>query len=93
MKSFAVIFAAILTFAPSLALAADQQAKLNVTGMFCSDCVSQVKSALEKTAGVKAADVSMETNSATVKYDDKKTDPRKLANIVTDAGFETTVAR
>lgn len=93
MKKLLIAFAIMAASTSSLALAADQEAKLNITGMFCGDCVSKVKGALEKTAGVKSANVSLETNSATVKYEDAKTNPAALANAVTDTGFETSVAK
>jgi copper chaperone len=92
MKKLMMLFAIMAASTSSLALAADQETKLNITGMFCGDCVSKVKGALEKTPGVKSAEVNLDSNTATVKFDDTKTNPKGLADVVTDTGFETSVA-
>jgi len=75
------------------AWAAEQEAKLNVSGLFCADCVSKVQGTLEKTPGVISAHVNLDKNQAVVKYDDSKTNSDALAEAVTQAGFESAVAR
>lgn len=92
MKKAALFVGGMILLAGAGAWAAEKEAKLNVTGMFCGDCVEKVKGALEKTSGVLSADVSLDDNAATVKFDDSKTNPAQLADVVTDSGFETTVA-
>jgi copper chaperone len=62
-------------------------ATLKVTGMSCDHCVRSVAQALQKTAGVRTASVDLKGARATVDYDETQTNPRALANAVTDEGY------
>lgn len=71
--------------------AAEATTVLNVEGMTCKFCSITVKKALEQVDGVKYAEVDLESNQATVVYDDSKTDPQALAKAVTEAGYPASV--
>lgn len=62
------------------------EVKLTVSGMTCANCVRHVQKALEAVPGVVAADVDLESDSATVKGEDL--DTRQLAAAVRAAGYE-----
>jgi copper chaperone len=62
-------------------------ATLKVTGMSCEHCVRAVTQALQNTEGVQRALVDLKASSATVEYDEKKTNPRELAGAVMDEGY------
>ena len=71
-----------------VSFAGEKKAEIKIDGMTCGNCVSKVKTALEKTTGVKSADVSLETNTAVVVYDDSKTDEASLKKAVNSTGFK-----
>lgn len=59
-----------------------------VTGMSCAACEPAIRIALEKTAGVKRADVSYERGNAVVDYDPNKTSPDKLREVINGTGYK-----
>ena len=61
------------------------EAKLKIDGMSCQHCVAAVKKALCEVTGVDSTDV--EIGSATVRYDDAKTNQKDLEAAVEKAGF------
>ncbi len=68
---------------------AEQIIILDVQGMMCHKCVAHVKKALEGVKGVKAVEVSLDQNTATVTYTGKK--PEALAQAVTEEGYEAKI--
>ncbi len=61
---------------------------LRVEGMTCSMCPKAVKKALERTEGVKQADVSSyKDGKAIVEYNADKTSPEELIRAVGKAGY------
>ena len=46
-----------------------------VTGMGCAACVARVQKALQQSAGVHEAEVSLASNSARIDYDPSVTSP------------------
>jgi copper chaperone CopZ len=58
---------------------------LKIKGMSCEHCVHHVKEALEGTAGVKSAAVSLKDNSAEVEHD---CPVEALKQAVEEAGYE-----
>ena len=64
---------------------AEQIIVLDVQGMMCQKCVAHVKKALEGTKGVKAVEVDLDNNTATVTYAGKK--PEDLVKNVTEEGY------
>ncbi len=82
-------FAMVLMLALSVtAVGGDKKLNIKVDGMTCNGCVNKVKTTLEKVDGVKSADVSLESNSAVVLYDDSKTEEGKLKEAVNSTGFK-----
>lgn len=61
---------------------------LNVGGMTCQSCQNHVTKALRAVEGVSNVEVSLERGTATVAYDDEKTNPGALAQAVTEAGYQ-----
>lgn len=60
---------------------------LKIEGMSCAHCVKHVKEALETTAGVKTAEVSLENKSASAEHENSVSfDTLKAA--VEEAGYE-----
>lgn len=75
------------------ALAADQTAKFNVTGMYCDACQTKIQQALNKTEGVKSAKVDLNAGSATVTFDDTKVKPDQIIKIIEKEGYKAQVEK
>lgn len=60
---------------------------LKIFGMTCKHCVRHVTTALEEVDGVTEVTVSLETNSATLVYDEDKVSMEDLAEAVQEAGY------
>jgi copper ion binding protein len=60
---------------------------LKIEGMSCEHCVKAVKAALEETAGVRSAEVSLKDKSAVVDHGDEVTQAA-LKAAVEEAGYE-----
>ena len=65
-------------------------ARIVIDGMVCKSCTSAVTSALERTAGVRAVSVSLESKSASVTYDPSAVDADALVDVVETCGFDVT---
>lgn len=87
MNKLMLSLAAAATLLPSLALAKDVTATLNVTGWHCAGCSGKTEAALKGVAGVKSAKADHAKGTATVTYDDAKADLAKLEEAVVTAGF------
>src|ERR1700737_1369862 len=61
---------------------------VKIEGMSCTGCEPPIKSALERTAGVRSADVSYERGDARVKYDPNATDLEKIKHAIDSTGFK-----
>lgn len=59
-----------------------------VEGMTCVTCEPAIRLALEKTSGVKRADVSFERANAIVDYDPNETSPEKLRDVINGTGYK-----
>src|SRR5713101_2150813 len=68
-----------------------EKTTLTIKGMTCGGCVGTVKLKLKKTLGVTAYEVSLERGEAEVTYDPGKTDPKKIAESVSETGFTASV--
>jgi len=86
MKS-TVLFAILLLFAGS-AMARDATAQIKVSGMTCGACAVSVRRSLEKTKGVKSADVSVDKGLVTVVYDDGQVTDQQLRDAINKTGFK-----
>jgi mercuric ion transport protein len=65
-----------------------EQVTFKVEGMTCASCEPAIRIALEKTPGVKRADVSYERGNAIVDYDPKETTPEKLRDVINGTGYK-----
>jgi len=72
----------------SAAFASDQTCVLKVSGMTCNGCAGKIKSALEKVEGVKSAEVSLASGSASVVYDNTVVGRDKMIKAITDLGYK-----
>jgi copper chaperone CopZ len=100
----ALLRAGVLTMlAPALGAAAARQqtaqpanrpatetCTLNVSGMSCASCDVAVRIAARTVSGVKTVKVDYPKGRAEVTYDPSKTNPRAIADVVTErTGFKT----
>ncbi len=91
MKSLKLL-AIPLLFAAS-AIAKDSTVQIKVSGMTCGACAVSVKRGLEKTKGVKSADVSAEKGLATVSYDDSQISEQQLREAINKTRFKAEPAQ
>lgn len=89
MKSVLRIALVALLGSGSAALAAEQTATLEVQNVYCQACPAVVKAALSSVPGVSHVTISetIPVATATVRFDDTKTNARALAETTTKAGF------
>src|SRR5438045_1963575 len=66
-----------------------RRVELPITGMTCAACARRVERGLSKTPGVDAANVNFATSRATVEYDPRRTDVRRLVEAVEGVGYGT----
>ena len=66
-----------------------RQATLHIEGMSCGHCLNAVNRALGAVPGVRIDTIRL--GRAEVSYDESTTDPSRLAEAVTEAGYRTTV--
>ena len=59
-----------------------------VAGMHCGGCVKSVTRAVAQLTGVRAVDVSLERNAATIEYDGAAIAPAAIVAAIEAAGFE-----
>jgi P-type Cu+ transporter len=84
-----VLSASVLAvFLAGTALAANTTAKFKVTGMVCSACQARIQKALTKTEGVANATVDLNSQSATVIFDEAKVKPEQIIKIIEKEGFK-----
>jgi Cu+-exporting ATPase len=74
-------------FTPSRPAAGVERLRLDVTGMTCAACSSRVQRVLERTSGVRSANVNLMTNTAAVDFDPAITSPGHLVSAVERAGY------
>ncbi len=71
----------------SPAPSATGQCDIPVTGMTCAACSARVQRALERTPGVRSANVNLMTETATVGYDAAAISPEQLVNAIRETGY------
>lgn len=69
-----------------------EQLTFPVTGMSCASCAASVESALKKQQGVESADVNYATQSASITFSRKLTDPEKMQLAVQSAGYDLLIS-
>lgn len=82
-----VLFASVLLLAGA-ACAKDVTTQIKVSGMTCEACAVSVQKKLEKTTGVKHAEVSSDKGLATVTYDDAQVNEQQLREAINKTGFK-----
>jgi Hg(II)-responsive transcriptional regulator len=60
---------------------------VKIDGMQCEGCASTIQAVLSREPGVKSANVSFPSRTASVFYDPKDTDPAQLTAAIEKAGF------
>lgn len=61
---------------------------IEVTGMDCQSCEMPVKTALNKTPGVRSAEVSYERGNAQINYDPQQTDMNQIKRAIDSTGYK-----
>jgi periplasmic mercuric ion binding protein len=84
MKNF--IFLLLLAQSGFL-FAGQQSVVLSIPGMDCPVCPITIKKSLQKVAGVKSVDVSYESKTAAVVFDDQQTGIANLLKATENAGY------
>ena len=64
-----------------------QTTMMNVDGMQCGGCVNKLSVALNRVVGVDDVQISLASGETTVRYDENKTSPAKLKEVVIATGF------
>jgi Cu+-exporting ATPase len=65
-----------------------KKTSLPISGMHCASCALNIERALKKTIGVSNANVNFATEKATVEYDEKVVDEKKLGKAISDLGYQ-----
>lgn len=72
----------------AILLAGTKTAIIKIDGMTCPLCTTAIKKSLKRTKGVIKAKVRLNTQKATVKFDDKIATKKELLNAVKKAGYK-----
>ncbi|MCA1659773.1 MAG: cation transporter [Verrucomicrobiaceae bacterium] len=97
--SFAALNVSSYVFAgpppPRVETGADnlQRVVIPVEGMSCSTCEVAVRTALQRTSGVKAAHVSVATKNATIDYEPATTNPAEIVKAINSTGYTAALPR
>jgi len=75
------------------AFAAMKTVTLAVENMYCASCPYIVKQVLKKIPGVNTVDVSFGKKTATVTFDDSKTNVEQLTDATFDMGYPSELVR
>ena len=75
-----MICAVFVLFCTVATMAEKQTVVLHVPGMECINCKGKVENVLAYERGVKKLDYDLATRNVTIKYEDKRTDVKKLQN-------------
>ena len=68
------------------------KAELNVEGMHCDSCATEIKETLELTAGVHEVDVTFKRKTAIVDFDEATVQQSTLIKKIQDLGYTATVS-
>lgn len=86
MKPLTLLLSTLLLV--GAAFAKDVTTEIKVSGMTCDACAVSVQKSLEKTKGVKRAEVSSDKGLATVTYDDAEVNEQQLREAINKTGFK-----
>lgn len=65
---------------------------LNIFGMHCASCASNIESALRKIAGVMSANVNFAKDSCLIEFDPKELTPQDLISVIEKTGYRASVS-
>lgn len=86
-KIISAIVLALLLGTGFAAQAAPRTVTLVLEGMYCPMCPVTIKTALDFADGVVETKVSRDPDEAVIRYDDAKTGPAKLIEVVKQSGY------
>lgn len=87
MNKYLSALALIASMTASTAFAGERTITFSVDNMTCASCPYIVKSSMEAVPGVAKVAVSFRAKTATVSFDDAKTNPDAIATASTNAGY------
>lgn len=93
MKTELAVACFLAMAAVGSASAAERTVTLKVDNMTCSLCAPTVKKSLSQVSGVIRVEVSAEKETATVTFEDSKTDVNALTTATTNAGYPSRLAK
>ncbi|MCJ8012011.1 heavy metal translocating P-type ATPase [Paenibacillus sp. KQZ6P-2] len=67
----------------------EKQATLQITGMTCAACATRIEKGLSRMEGISRANVNLALEQATVTYDPKQSDLRKMEEKIESLGYGT----
>ncbi|XP_052018139.1 copper-transporting ATPase 2 isoform X3 [Apodemus sylvaticus] len=76
---------------PSPGATASQKCFVQIKGMTCASCVSNIERSLQRHAGVLSVLVALMSGKAEVKYDPEVIQPPRIAQLIEDLGFEASI--
>jgi len=85
---------AVLAEAPASGYVAEKPADKNVsevvfaTNMHCENCVKKIKENISFVKGVKGLEVSLKAQTIKIKYDNRKTNEKALADAIKKLGYK-----
>lgn len=85
------LLALTVWFTAASAWAADETVKLSVPGMNCASCPYMVKKAISRIDGVVSVTATMKDRTATVVFDDTKTNADQVRAATASIGYPSTV--
>ncbi|MGL3111776.1 heavy-metal-associated domain-containing protein [Bradyrhizobium sp. BR 1432] len=86
-KSFGVVALIVLAISGTAAVAGERTVTFAVDNMTCASCPYIVKSSMAAVHGVAKVAVSFAAKTATVTFDDAKTNPDAIAAASLNAGY------
>lgn len=81
---------AIIIFSAVTAFAAEKTIKVQ-TNLHCESCKGKIEKTLKKANGVLSTYADVESKIVTIKYDDAKTDNKKITGAITEIGYKAEV--
>lgn len=72
---------------------ADTVTILKAENLSCGSCAVRIKKALESEPGVTSVEVDIDAGKVTVSHDGKAIQAARVASVVTDAGYPSTVVK
>jgi len=85
--------AGLFFFLPLQGQAATALVRLDVKGMTCGSCISNITGALAGRDGVGPVDVNLTLGQTRIEYDPSETSPERLAELVTSAGYPASIGQ